>query len=111
MDFEHLQVLPEEVREEVLFAILGRRWCPLGSDWSISLEVAQNTAQTLWLDRSSWLVLELAEVRCCQFLQFSPSWLQVLAKVVCSSQSCPAMHGIWDAPVVQPFAFAKLIPS
>lgn len=104
---EHLQVLSEEVREKILFDILGR-WCPPGSYWSISVEVAQNTAQTSWLDRSSWLALELAEVRCCQCsCSFPLSWLQVLAKVICISQPCPAMHGIRDALVVQPFTCAK----
>lgn len=71
-----------------------RKSClPFWGEGGVLLEVAQDTAQT------SWLLLEQAELGCCQCpCSFPLSWLQVLPRVICSSQPvqpCMECRMLW----------------
>lgn len=94
MDLEHLQVLSEEVSEEILFAVLGRRWCPPGggTGHSPDLVAAPGAGRPRVLPMS---------------LQFSSLLVTGLTQGDLFISTCPAMHGMQDALVVQPFSCAK----
>lgn len=79
-----------------------RKYClPFQGEGDVFLEVVglvvQKTAQTSWLDKPACLVLDQAEVSCCQCsCSLSLSWLQASAKLLCLSRHCPTRHGNWD---------------